>query len=83
MCRPEVAGGVSVGCSNYDGRTALMLAAAEGHLEVVAALVAGGADIGVSDRFGTCALVRDLSMASTHGTLVWGLVCGAGAYARS
>ena len=37
---------------NYDHRTALHIAASEGHVECVALLVNAGADVNVTDRWG-------------------------------
>jgi hyperpolarization activated cyclic nucleotide-gated potassium channel 4 len=51
--RRYIAAGADVNVGDYDRRTALHIAAAEGKLEVVALLVeVGGADIGVTDRWG-------------------------------
>lgn len=47
-----LAGGVDVNSADYDDRTALHIAASEGHEEVVAALLKARADPLVTDRFG-------------------------------
>lgn len=51
-----VLAGVDVNCTDYDGRSALHLAAAEGKPEVVRALLARGASAEVQDRWGGTAL---------------------------
>ena len=48
--------GVAVNVGDYDGRTALMLAAAEGHAQVTEILIEAGADLGRYDRWGRTAL---------------------------
>ncbi len=48
-----VANGVPVAATDYDGRTALHLAAAEGHERVVDYLLAHGAQPGARDRWGS------------------------------
>ena len=50
-----VANGVPVGATDYDGRTALHLAAAEGHDQVVDYLIAHGAHPSTRDRWGSTA----------------------------
>jgi len=47
-----MANGVGPNESNYDKRTALMIASCEGHIPVVTYLLEHGADIDVKDRFG-------------------------------
>jgi ankyrin repeat protein len=47
---------VDVNSADYDGRTALHIAASEGHVAVVAALLKAGADCTISDRFGSMAI---------------------------
>jgi glutaminase len=49
-------GKVDINHSDYDNRTALHLATAEGHLEIVKYLVENGAEIYVKDRSGTTPL---------------------------
>ena len=44
--------GAHVDAANYDGRTALMLAAGEGHVHVCEYLLDIGADLGAVDRSG-------------------------------
>lgn len=46
-------GKVSLNDSDYDNRSALHLAVAEGHMEIVQYLVGNGADIEIKDRSGT------------------------------
>lgn len=48
--------GADAGAKDYDDRVALHIAAAEGCLDIVAALVDGGADVSVRDRWGHTAL---------------------------
>ena len=43
---------------NYEGRTALMLAAAHGHRDAALALLGAGADPNARDREGACALLK-------------------------
>lgn len=43
--------GAPVSAVNYDRRSALHVAAAEGHVAVVAALIAGRADVNPEDRW--------------------------------
>eukprot|EP00128_Syssomonas_multiformis_P007905 Colp12_sorted_trinity150504_noHs@18014 len=50
--RKLVDSGVDVNRGDYDARTALHLAAAEGHTEIVAYLISAGANVNVIDRFG-------------------------------
>jgi len=45
-------GGVHINDGNYDNRTALHIACAEGHLEIVKYLVEAGADVNIQDRWG-------------------------------
>ena len=53
MLRRYIAAGADVNVGDYDRRTALHIAAAEGKVEVVKLLVEdGGADTGVTDRWG-------------------------------
>eukprot|EP00127_Corallochytrium_limacisporum_P001073 Clim_evm11s37 gene=Clim_evmTU11s37 len=40
-------------CRDFDGRTALHLAVAAGHVDVVEYLIAKGADVNATDRYGT------------------------------
>eukprot|EP00949_MAST-11_sp_MAST-11-sp1_P002061 g2061.t1 len=47
----EASGGADMNCSDYDGRTALHLAACEGHLDIVKWLVGIGAKVAARDRF--------------------------------
>jgi glutaminase len=51
-----VAGGASVNAADYDQRSALHLAAAEGHGDVVAFLLSNGAEVNARDRWGTMPL---------------------------
>ena len=51
-----VAQGVSLEVADYDRRTAMHLAAAEGHLEIVRYLLAHGASINPIDRWGNSPL---------------------------
>ena len=51
-----MANGVGPNESNYDKRTALMIASCEGHIPVVTYLLEHGADIDAKDRFGGTAL---------------------------
>jgi ankyrin repeat protein len=51
-----LAEGTDVDCADFDARTALMLAAANGHVEAVSVLLAAGADPNKVDNFGLCAL---------------------------
>jgi ankyrin repeat protein len=48
--------GVKASAADYDHRTALHLAAAEGHLDVIKFLVQQGADVNSLDRFGNAPL---------------------------
>ncbi|MEM7449514.1 MAG: glutaminase A [Myxococcota bacterium] len=48
-----VARGVPLDCADYDFRTPLHLAAAEGHLDIVRYLVSNGANLNARDRWGT------------------------------
>ncbi|MCF3136962.1 glutaminase A [Streptomyces olivochromogenes] len=50
--RACVASGVMPSSSDYDGRTALHLAASEGHIDVVAYLLQQGAELAAVDRWG-------------------------------
>ncbi|MFD9550631.1 glutaminase A [Nocardia salmonicida] len=50
--RALLATGVEAGAADYDGRTALHVAAAEGHLAVVQFLIDHGADASAHDRWG-------------------------------
>ena len=49
---------VSVNAADYDGRTALELACAKGHSEVVALLLGAGANPNQLDNLGSCALLE-------------------------
>ena len=49
-------GKISINDSDYDNRTALHLAVAEGHFDIIRYLVENGADIGAKDRGGTTPL---------------------------
>ena len=50
--------GIPPDSADYDSRTGLHLAAAEGHLDTVGALVDGGATLGFVDRWGVDALTE-------------------------
>ena len=50
--------GADVNASDEFGRTALMIAATWGHLDVVKCLAQGGADVNASTRFGITALME-------------------------
>lgn len=56
MIKILATGKVDINQSDYDNRTALHLAAAEGHLDIVKYLVENGAEIDVKDRAGTTPL---------------------------
>ncbi len=56
--------GVDVNCEDYDQRTALHLAAAEGHRDTVLVLLANGANADKCDRWGTTA--RKAAIESGH-----------------
>eukprot|EP00992_Anisonema_acinus_P013657 TRINITY_DN8855_c1_g2_i1.p2 TRINITY_DN8855_c1_g2~~TRINITY_DN8855_c1_g2_i1.p2 ORF type:complete len:100 (-),score=52.42 TRINITY_DN8855_c1_g2_i1:153-452(-) len=58
------AGGDSPNQYNYDGRGPLLLAAAEGHINVVRMLIESKADVGHRDRWGNNA--RDTAAARGH-----------------
>ena len=61
--------GVEVNCSDYDGRTALHLAACEGHTEIVDYLLLANANPNARDRFGGTALhdsIRHHQAAAIH-----------------
>ncbi|MFI6403983.1 ankyrin repeat domain-containing protein [Streptomyces sp. NPDC050548] len=47
---------MDISTGDYDGRTPLRLAAAEGHVEVTGCLLAHGADPAATDRWGGTAL---------------------------
>eukprot|EP00750_Incisomonas_marina_P021587 INCI457.1.p1 GENE.INCI457.1~~INCI457.1.p1 ORF type:complete len:678 (-),score=104.58 INCI457.1:1448-3481(-) len=47
---------LDINASDYDGRTAIHVAASSGHLEMVKYLVANGANVDVCDRFGNTPL---------------------------
>lgn len=49
---PYIARGISMEAADYDGRTAIHLAAAEGQLNVVKFLLANQVDPNVQDRWG-------------------------------
>jgi ankyrin repeat protein len=49
--------------ADYDGRTALMLAAVKGHAEVAVALVSAGCNVSAKDSLGRSALME----ACVHG----------------
>lgn len=48
--------GLDISCGDYDQRTPLHIAAAEGHIDIVDFLVSKGADINAVDRFGNSPL---------------------------
>ncbi|KAA8886252.1 glutaminase A [Nocardia colli] len=50
--RASLATGIEVGAADYDGRTALHLAAAEGHTAIVRFLLDRGAQVSALDRWG-------------------------------
>ena len=50
--------GISANCCDYDKRTPLHLAVAEGHMELVALLLANGADVHAQDRWGLTPLAE-------------------------
>lgn len=54
--------------SDYDKRTALMLACVEGHKDVVNTLLGAGADVTARDNFGGCALLE--ACKGKHGQLI-------------
>eukprot|EP00884_Botryococcus_braunii_P021334 jgi/Botrbrau1/7885/Bobra.9_2s0059.2 len=54
--------------SDYDKRTALMLACVEGHKDVVNTLLGAGADVTSRDNFGGCALLE--ACKGKHGQLI-------------
>ena len=54
--RNALAEGTAPDASDYDGRTALMLACVGNHLSVVETLLAAGADPKLRDNLGSCAL---------------------------
>jgi ankyrin repeat protein len=64
--RALVAGGVDPGTADYDGRTPLHLAAAEGQSEVVGYLLALGADPQSIDRWGGTPLSDAEGNGHTH-----------------
>ena len=78
MCGMLVGAGVDVNAKTWDGRTALHIAASEGHAGVCEVLVGLGADVGVVDRSGDTAaddaLRRGHALLSERlGTMVaWG-----------
>jgi 60kDa lysophospholipase len=51
-----IGGNISIDMGDYDGRTALHLAAADGQLNMVQFLIDNGADVNVSDRWGATPL---------------------------
>jgi Amt family ammonium transporter len=51
-----IAGGANVDAGDYDQRSALMIAASEGHAEVVGALLKAGANANQRDRWGGTAM---------------------------
>jgi ankyrin repeat protein len=59
-------GSMDINQGDYDGRTALHLAAGEGHIEIVKRLCEAGADANVQDRWGHCPL-DDATNAPTNG----------------
>ena len=52
--------------ANYDGRTALHLAACEGHIHVVRCLLNNGANVNARDRWGHTALTEAKQAGHTH-----------------
>jgi hypothetical protein len=60
--------GARVNCCDYDNRTALHIAAAEGHVEAVKFLLMKGANTHLRDRFGFLPL--DDAVRGEHGQVV-------------
>ncbi|KAK9804415.1 hypothetical protein WJX72_011623 [[Myrmecia] bisecta] len=59
-----ISAGADINASDFDGRTALHIAASDGHLETVRVLVEGGANIHQLDRWGHTAI--DDAVAGQH-----------------
>jgi hypothetical protein len=70
-----LAAGVNVNAADYDGRTALHIAASDGHVDAVVALLKGGADRTVVDRFGS----MPIHDAQRYTEIQHGLRCSAAA----
>lgn len=52
----SLSSGIDPNCSNFDGRTALHVAASEGHIDIVRLLVSNGVLVSQKDRWGHTAL---------------------------